>query len=311
VALRSAVVLGGSGLVGSRVLELWADLQIVAPGHADLDVLDADALATFLRLSDADVVVNVAAWADVDGAEAERGNTAGRVYALNAAFPERLANLCGELNKHLVHVSTDYVFDGTNDERPYREDEPTRPVCWYAETKLAGERAVQGSGAQACIARIEMPFTGRDHRKRDLARTICERLRAGQPITGVLDQRITPTFLDDAVHAFRLLAEARYTGTVHVAAADWTTPLRFARSIAERLGLNADLIQPESFDTFALKRVATRPQHSWLDVSLFAELFGADVLRPVESELDSWVAQLLTVPSAARTLRNPEKINGT
>jgi dTDP-4-dehydrorhamnose reductase len=208
-------------------------------------------------------------------------------------------------------VSTDYVFDGANDERPYREDDATGPVCWYAETKLAGERAVRSSGAQACIARIEMPFTGRDYPKRDLARTICERLRASQPITGVMDQRITPIFLDDAVRAFRLLAEARYTGNVHVAAADWTTPLTFARSIAERLGLNADLIQPESFDTFALKRVATRPQHSWLDVSLFAELFGADVLRPVESELDSWVDQLLTVPGAARTLRRSGELNGT
>jgi dTDP-4-dehydrorhamnose reductase len=293
-------------------MELWAsDLQIVAPRHAELDVLDADALATFLRHSDAEVVVNAAAWADVDGAEAERGNTAGRVYALNAAFPGQLANLCGELNKHLVHVSTDYVFDGTNDERAYREDDATGPVCWYAETKLAGERAVQSSGAQACTVRIEMPFTGRDYRKRDLARTICERLRASQPITGVMDQRITPIFLDDAVRAFRLLAEARYSGTVHVASAEWTTPLGFARSIATRLGLNADLIQPEYFASFALKRPATRPQHSWLDVSLFAELFGADVLRPVESELDTWVDQLLTVPSAARTLRNSEKVHGT
>jgi dTDP-4-dehydrorhamnose reductase len=300
VALQSAIVLGGSGLVGSRLVELWADdLDVIAPEHAELDVLDPDALANFLRHTDADVVVNLAAWANVDGAEAENGNTSGRVYALNAAYPARLAILCGELHKHLVHVSTDYVFDGTNAERAYREDDLTGPPCWYAETKRQGELAIQVSGAQACIARIEMPFTGRDYPKRDLARAVGERLSAQQSMTGVVDQRITPIFLDDAVDAFRRLAEARYAGIIHVAAADWTTPLRFARSIAERLRLNGDLVQPESFESFALKRPAARPQHPWLDVSLFAELFGAHILRPVEVELDAWVDQLDSVPSPA------------
>jgi dTDP-4-dehydrorhamnose reductase len=307
VALRSAIVLGGSGLVGSRLVELWAsDMQIVAPGHAELDVLDSDALASFLRQTHADVVVNLAAWADVDGAEAQKGDTTGRVYALNATYPQRLSNLCGELHTHLVHVSTDYVFDGKNAQRPYREDDPTGPPCWYAETKWAGEQAVLMSGAAACIVRIEMPFTGRDHRKRDLARTICDRLRAEQPITGVTDQRITPIFLDDAALAMRRIAEARYTGVMHVAAADWTTPLRFAQSIAMRLSLNAELIQPVQFERFSVTRAATRPQHSWLDVSTFAELFGENILRPVESELDTWVEQLLEVPSPARTLRTRE-----
>jgi dTDP-4-dehydrorhamnose reductase len=84
-----------------------------------------------------------------------------------------------------------------------------------------------------------------------------------------------------------------------VAAADATTPLWFARSIARRLGLNGDLIQPEQFDVFATTRPARRPQHSWLDVSLFAKLFGSNVLRPVEAELDTWVDQLSRVPSRA------------
>jgi dTDP-4-dehydrorhamnose reductase len=300
VALKSAIVLGGSGLVGSRVRELWAgNLHVVAPSHAELDVLDVDALANFMRDSDAEVVVNLAAWADVDGAEAERGNTAGRVYALKAIYPGRLANLCGELHKHLLHVSTDYVFDGTNAERPYREDDSTGPVCWYAQTKLDGERAIQESGAQACIARIEMPFSGRDYPKRDFARTIGARLKSGLPISGVVDQRITPVFLDDAVHAFRRLLEARYSGVMHVAAADWTTPFRFARAIAQRLKVDADCIQPAHFDVFSTTRPARRPQHSWLDVSLFTDLFGALILQPVEVELDTWVDQLLTVPSPA------------
>jgi dTDP-4-dehydrorhamnose reductase len=290
------VVLGGSGLVGSRVLELWAgDLDLIAPTHAQLDVLDAKALAAFLVETQASVVLNLAAWADVDGAEPERGNHDGRVYALNTRYPTYLATLCGELEKHVVHVSTDYVFDGGSLDRPYRETDPTGPLCWYAETKLGGEHGVLGSGAQACVARIEMPFSARQHPKQDLARLCLARLSRDEPMIGVVDQRITPVFLDDAVRALRRLVDARFTGMIHVAAADWTTPYRFARSIAQRLGLNTDLVQQETFASFAPKRLARRPQHSWLDVGLFEEHFGRDVLRPPEAELDAWAAQVATL----------------
>jgi len=237
----------------------------------------------------------MAAWADVDGAERERGNTGGYVYKLNVSYPRRLAELCGELHKYLVHVSTDYVFDGANDQHPYAEGDPTGPLCWYAETKYLGEQSVLRSGANVCVARIEMPFTGRDHPKRDLSRTIVARLSDGQPVQGVTDQRITPVFLDDAAEALRRLVEVPYTGIIHVAAASWTTPYDFATSIARRLRLNSDLLEPVAFEQFAATRPARRPQHPWLDVSLFARVFGDGVLRPVDEELDAWADQFSAV----------------
>jgi dTDP-4-dehydrorhamnose reductase len=287
-------VLGGSGLVGSRLLELWGDrYALIAPSHADVDVLDAHALEAFVEATPAETVVNLAAWADVDGAEAEHDNSNGRVFGLNTDYPRRLAELCRVRGKYLVHVSTDYVFDGANLARPYTEDDQPNPPCWYAETKLRGEQAVLGSGASACVARIEMPFTGREHPKRDFARLCASRLRMGQTILGVIDQRITPVFLDDAVSALAQLVEARYAGIIHVAALDWTTPYLFARSIAERLGLDPDLIGADTFERFSPTRAAKRPQHPWLDVSHFVTLFGAGVLRPVEAELDAWIGQVL------------------
>jgi dTDP-4-dehydrorhamnose reductase len=293
--MESVVVLGGSGFVGSRLLQLWADMfTLIAPSHAELDLLDQTATRQFLEHADAQLVVNLAAWADVDGAEAERGDTTGRVYALNASYPSRLAALCADFNKHLVHVSTDYVFDGAQAARPYTEADPTEPLCWYAATKLLGEQGVLNSGASACVARIEMPFSGQGYPKRDFARICQIRLESGQAIMGVTDQRITPVFLDDAVAGLGFLAEARTTGVVHVAAADWTTPFRFARSIARRLDLDVDLVHETTFDAFTATRPARRPQHSWLDVSLFGNLFGGAILRPVEAELDGWVAQLQT-----------------
>ncbi len=247
------MVLGGSGLVGSRVLDLWADdIELIAPTHAELDILDDRALTAFLTETQAPVVVNLAAWADVDGAEPERGNRDGRVYA----------------------------FD------------PTGPLCWYAETKLEGEQGVLGSSAQACVARIEMPFSAQPHRKQDLARLCLARLGRGEPMVGVVDQRITPVFLDDAVRALGQIKEVRFTGTIHVAAAGWTTPYLFIRAIAARMGLSADLVTAETFADFAPKRPARRPQHSWLDVSCFEEHFGRDILRGPEAELDAWVEQV-------------------
>lgn len=308
------MVLGGSGLVGSQVLELWPeeiDQRLIAPTHAELDVLDSDAVAAFLRQTDAQSVINLAAWADVDGAEAQRGDRGGRVYGLNAAYPGELARVCGELGKHLLHVSTDYVFGGTQDERPYREGDPTGPLCWYAETKLMGEQNVLDYGPSVCVARIAMPFTARDYPKRDFARTCVRRFEAGQPILGVQDQRITPVLLDDAVRALQLLNSARFTGIVHVAASEWTTPYRFARTIAQYLGVDSGLVQPEDFETFAASRQARRPQHSWLDVSLFGDLFGREILRPLETEVKIWVDQLQKLPdrgqihtAAARSVRS-------
>lgn len=286
------LVLGGSGLVGSSLLARWVDpageINVIAPSHAELDVLDQPALERFVRDACAKVIINLVAWADVDGAEAQQGDTSGRVYALNVDLPRHLARL----GTHLVHISTDYVFDGKRAQRPYLEDDAANPVCWYAETKWQGEQAIRESGSSACIARIEMPFTSRAHYKRDLARTIAQRLHDRQSVQGVSDQRITPVLLDDAAAAVKQLIQQRYVGTIHVAASDWTTPFDFARGIAQRLNLSKELIQPAYFDDFSKTRPARRPQHSWLDIARFTREFGTGILRPVEAELDTWAAQL-------------------
>jgi dTDP-4-dehydrorhamnose reductase len=164
-------------------------------------------------------------------------------------------------------------------------------VCWYAETKLRGERAVLRANTTACVARIEMPFTGRDHPKRDLARTIVARLQQGQTIQGVTDQRITPLFLDDAAEALWRLIVARYAGVIHVAASDSTTPYELAMALADRVGLPTDLVVPDTFERFSATRPALRPQHSWLDVTQFTELFGPGILRPIDDELTAWKRQ--------------------
>jgi dTDP-4-dehydrorhamnose reductase len=287
------LVLGGSGLVGSRFVELCSDrFDILAPSHAAVDVLDAPALARCVSTANPAAILNLAAWADVDAAEGERGDTTGRVYQLNTALPERLAELCADRGCHLVHVSTDYVFDGRRENRPYREDDAPAPLSWYAQTKLAGEQRLQAANASATIARIEMPFRAQPHQKLDFARVCASRLRAGQQVIGVTDQRITPVFLDDAVEALAALLEQRPPGVVHLASADATTPFAFARAIAGRLGGDPNLIIPEPFEAFSRGRIAPRPQHPWLDISLFQRCINVAILRGVDQQLDTWAEQV-------------------
>jgi dTDP-4-dehydrorhamnose reductase len=287
------VVLGGTGLVGTRFRELAAErLDLEAPTRSQLDVLDDAALAAFLRQTPAEVVLNLVACTDLDGAELERGQTDGVVYRTNARLPGRLAALCAELGKHLVHVSTDYVFDGEQADRPYVETDPVHPLSWYAQTKQQGEAAARATGAPLTIARIEMPFSGRPHKKLDFARFLVGRLRAGQELVAVDDQKITPVFLDDAVAALAFLLEERAAGVFHVASASWTTPYAFAHAIADRLGLDSGLITRQRFDRFAPTRRARRPRHSWLDVGRFARLAPRPILRTVDDEIAALTAQL-------------------
>jgi dTDP-4-dehydrorhamnose reductase len=289
---KPVAILGASGLVGSALAEDWSPrYDLITPSHGELDVLDPTALRSFVADTPAVAIVNAVAWADVDGAEAQKDEVDGLAHRLNVGFARQLAHLCREHSRYLLHISTDYVFDGTKSEAAYVEEDSPRALCWYAETKLRGELAVRAEDPSACIARIEMPFTAHVHPKSDLARTFATRLRERLPIHGVTDQRITPLFLKDGVAALRMLIEARHAGVIHIAASDSTTPFDFAQGIASRLGLSAEGIHSTTFEQFSRTRPALRPQHSWLDVSHFTDLYGRGILRPVQDELDRWVAQ--------------------
>jgi dTDP-4-dehydrorhamnose reductase len=210
------------------------------------------------------------------------------VYALNARFPQELARHCERADVRLLHVSTDYVFDGAQAEAPYLESDEPNPLSWYAQTKYLGECTVLEANPSACIARIEMPFTARRARKSDFARLVEQRLRAKEGVVAVDDQRITPVLLEDAVAAMVELLVHGWRGIVHVASSTWTTPFDYARGVARRLHLDEGLVRRQRFAEFAGTRPATRPQHSWLDVSLFRQQCTTDMLRSVDEELDAW-----------------------
>lgn len=281
------LILGGSGLVGSRFLELAKDYNTVAPTHEELDLLDFKQLETYLAETDADIVINFAAVTNVDTAEEEKDNEDGMVYKLNVSLPKVLAQNCLSLNKYLIHISTDYIFDGTK-QTPYIEEDLPNPVNWYGTTKMLGEEAVKEISPGFLIVRPEMPYSSHFDKKLDIARIFLKMLKEGKEINGVSDQKITPTYVDTLVRGLFRLIEVKASGIYHLASTGFTTPYDFAVMIAEKFGLNKDLVKAVPFSEYNQTRIAKRPQNSFLDVSKFEIEFGKGILKTVSESLDEF-----------------------
>lgn len=276
------LVLGGSGLVGSRFIQLKnKDFEIVSPSHQVFDLLNFAHYLGFIKDVSPEVIINFAAYTNVDEAEKEKDQINGLAFKLNVQAPKKLIEIVDELNLHLVHLSTDYVFDGMKSEAPYLEEDTPNPLSWYAKTKYEGEQAVK-KGKSYTIARIEMPFSPEYDKKKDFARIFLDLLKNDQKINAIHDQKITPTFVDFGIEAISRLIKQKAKGIYHVASTDHTSPLDFAEEIAKQFNLDASLINGIAFDEYSKTRKAPRPKDSWLDISKFENHFGNNVLKSVE-----------------------------
>ncbi|MBI4037247.1 dTDP-4-dehydrorhamnose reductase [Candidatus Daviesbacteria bacterium] len=290
--MEKIIVFGGSGLVGSRFVQLnQKKFDISAPIHSEVDLLDPKSLADFIEKSQAKAVVNFAAFTNVDGAEKEKDDKNGLAFKLNAMAPKNLAAICLSLNLHLVHLSTDYVFDGQKENAPYTEEDEMDPINWYGLTKMLGEEEILQSGCFHTIARIEMPYRANFAGRSDFARFFLEKLQTGQKISAVNDQKITPTFVDDVAKALTVMIKKPTQGIFHVVSTNPTSPYQFALTLAQQFGLNKELVEAVKFADFNQGRPACRPQNSWLDTKKFINTFGEGVLHSVEEEISLFNSQ--------------------
>lgn len=278
------LITGGSGLVGSRFKDIFKNKFFISTiGRNDVDIKinltsENDVFNTTFS-SDADAVVNFAAFTNVDGAENEKGDRLGEIYKINAMLPLWLARACSKSGKSLYHISTDYVFDGKKDNSPYTEEDLAKPVdSWYALSKFDGETNVRdGFGGEALftIVRISYPYSAKYERKLDFARVIIDKLSKGENYFGSTDQKIKPTSVDDIAQALALLISKKARGIYHVAGKypdGYISPYAFAQKIAGVMNLNANLIQPITFLDLSKKRVAPRPQNTWIDTAKIEKL---------------------------------------
>ncbi len=248
------LVTGAGGQLGRDLLRVFAG-DAVGLGHADLDVTDRAAVRASVTAYRPDVVVNAAAWTDVDGAETAEADA----FLVNRDAPALLAEACVEIGAALVHLSTDYVFDGTATQ-PYAEDAVVAPRSAYGRSKAAGEAAVLESGATAYVVRTAWLYGAGG---RNFVRTMARLARGEDNVNVVDDQLGSPTWTRDLAIGLRQLIEARpEPGIYHATSAGETTWCGFARAVFVAVGADPGRVRP--VPTSAFPRPAPRPAYSVL-----------------------------------------------
>jgi dTDP-4-dehydrorhamnose reductase len=281
---RRWIVTGAGGQLGSclaaRLRASDRHELVAAYGRDQLDVTDPAAIERAFT-APVDVVANAAAMTHVDRCETEPALAA----AANEVAPGLLAEACRKAGARLVHVSTDYVFDGQGT-RPLRETDPTGPQSVYGRTKLAGERRVAAVLPDAIIARTAWVFgPGRNFVRTIL--TLAERALAGQGagMRVIADQRGSPTYADDLAAALIELVEAGGAGVYHLANAGVATWWELARAAIDEWGHPELAIAKLRTEEYPLP--APRPAWSVLDTSRAGAL-GVS-MRPWQEALRSYL----------------------
>ena len=263
--MRRVLVTGARGMLGSEVVRtLSGTADVTAADVDDFDITDAAATRAAVGRAAPDVVVNCAAYTDVDGAESSRE----AAFAVNARGAGNVARAAAAVGASLLHVSTDYVFDGLKG-RPYVESDATRPLGVYGESKLAGEREVMGAGGRSLVARTAWLY-GR--RGRNFVETILDLAARGGPLSVVDDQVGPPTNARDLSVVFGELIPSGATGIVHVTNSGSCTWHRFACEILDAAGIRGVEVRPVRSSQFP--RPAARPAYSVLALDRLVSLTG-------------------------------------
>ncbi|MBO0850860.1 MAG: dTDP-4-dehydrorhamnose reductase [Pseudonocardia sp.] len=272
------LVTGAHGQLGSELRLALRGQDVTAPGRSELDVTsDAaeDSLRAWARAGGATerlVVVNAAAWTDVDGAEADPAGAA----AVNADGAARLAGCCAELGATLVQVSTDYVFPGTRaatGSRPYEVADPVRPATVYGKTKEAGERAVRAALDRHYIVRTAWLYGAVGG---NFVKTIAG-LRHRRDTLDVVDDQVgSPTWAAELARGLvELAGSGAPHGTYHCACAGEASWYELARAVFTEVGADPDRIR--RCDSTCFPRPAPRPAYSVLS----GRSWAATGLRPL------------------------------
>ncbi len=286
------VITGAGGQLGSCLAALAArqGRDVLALTSSQWDITDPAAAKRIIRSGD--VVINCAAYTNVDGAESDEA----KAYAVNAGGPEHIARACAQAGARLIHVSTDYVFNGdfgAAAPHPYEPSDETAPQGVYARSKLAGERAVLAALPEAVVVRTAWVYTGGTGK--DFV-AVMRRLAAGDGAVDVVDDQTgSPTYVADLAAALLQVADAGVCGRVlHVANEGAVSRFEQARAVFEECGADPQRVRPVS--SAQSPRPAPRPSYSALS-SGESVVAGLTPLRPWRSAL---VDALAATPAGRR-----------
>ncbi|NLV08393.1 dTDP-4-dehydrorhamnose reductase [Halomicrobium mukohataei] len=265
------LVIGGSGLVGTNIVEEAeaADIDVHATYHTtqsdhtgiQLDKTDPEQTATVIEDLEPDAVVDTAAFHAVDDCETARE----RAWRVNATGTRNAAVAADEVGAHFVYLSTDYVFPGNPTETPYVEDNPVSPLNYYAETKYAGERAARIAD-EATVLRTSVVYGLANE---NFVTWVFGELESGNEMQIVDDQVSTTTYAPDLARACVEVARGGDTGLYHAAGPVAQSRFEFTRQLAEVCGYDPTHVTPITTEEFGQE--APRPADGSLDSSRLYE----------------------------------------
>jgi dTDP-4-dehydrorhamnose reductase len=274
------LVTGPRGMLGQEVVRVFAKAHtVIQARHDEVDITNADQTAKMLALKDPEIVINCAAYTNVDACETDSA----KAYSVNGLGVEILARACARSGAKLLHISTDYVFDGTK-RGAYTEDDAPHPLSVYGKSKLAGERFIQESLDDYIIVRTEWLY-GRHGSH--FAGKILDVARQRDWLEVVDDQTGSPTFTVDLAEAIQALLSCGARGIYHVTNAGSCTWYGFAKSILALAGMQTR-VEPVSSER--LDRPAKRPKNSVLDCEKFYMQTGQR-LRPWTQALEEYMRE--------------------
>lgn len=281
------LVIGRTGQVAQALLETApADITLVAKGRPELDILNTASIAAALDLDAPDLVINASAYTAVDAAESD----AAAATALNATGPADLARATAARSIPLIHISTDYVFDGASD-RPYREDDPVSPLGVYGRSKLEGEHAVAALNPQHLIVRTAWVYSPVG---KNFVKTMLRLAADREEVSVVSDQIGNPTSAHALAEALLQMArrvtqqpDASLFGTYH---ASGTGEASWADLAEHVFAVSSSLSGPQArvrrIPSSGYPTPVTRPANSRLDCSKLQQTFGNRLPAWQESATD-------------------------
>ncbi|MBL7154878.1 MAG: dTDP-4-dehydrorhamnose reductase [Phycisphaerae bacterium] len=280
MAKETIAILGGRGMLGTDLAKM-CEQQGLGVGIFDLpefDITNPDQLRA--AVGSADTIVNCAAYTNVDRAESE----ADLAYQVNAAAVGRLGELAGQADKWVLHVSTDFVFDGESD-APYNEADAANPINEYGRTKLAGEQLLAETACNHCIVRVQWTYGSAGN---NFPTKLVARAKSGQDLKVVDDQIGSPTATTEVAKAICNLLDKKPRGLFHFAAEGCVSRYEMAKFMFDRLSLDVNLLPYKTGDFAAPAR---RPLNSRFDCSKIKAVLDKPI-RPWQEPLEDFLRRL-------------------
>jgi dTDP-4-dehydrorhamnose reductase len=278
------LLLGHQGMLGSDLLlKLKIEHEVVGLDKEEIDIVSANECQEAIKKIEPDIVINAAAYTNVDGCETAKD----ACFAVNAEAVKNIADACRNKNIHIIHFSTDYVFDGAA-KQPYKEDHQCNPINVYGESKLAGERYLQSLSDNYLLIRTAWLYGVNG---KNFVQTILEKVKTANKLTVVDDQTGSPTYTKDLAAAVDLLIKRNAKGIFHITNRGSCSWYQFAVKILQKAGIHDIDVTPIKSDQF--QRPAKRPAYSVLSMHNFIQTTGK-TMQPWQLALQDYMEKRST-----------------